>query len=823
MAAKINLRVTSDFAQAEADLKGFGQLSERERQKVERFQAAFEGESLDRFTDRNRRAAAAVTATSGKLAGMQTEYRGLQREIQRLIRRGLDPQDDALRPLIMRYQQLEREIQSSSQAAQQSTRRFSLLDGVMVGLGARALDMAVDAFRQLSRFVLESAQYASDAEETFSKFNVVFRDIGEDASGAMRNLAESFDLADSTAARLLGNTGDLLTGFGLTQSEALELSDATTRLAIDLASFTNAQGGAEAVSRALTSAYAGEREALKTYGIVLNEAMVQSRMLANEQAGLTFESEQQAEIFATLQLAQEQSINAIGDYARTSESAANVQRRLGEEVTRFRENLGETVQRGLTPFREGLADLLDGFNDVTDRSQRLREAINAFRDEGVGAFESTEIGDLNIQLDDLQQRLGRLRAQGGDEARLIREQIAAIQEQVIARRDLARAQALNFVGTQAEREAAERAARQAEERAELDRIALAERLRIRDQYEEAVVTAGMTSLQRIERARQQALDEAASQYVRSGEEISFINQFYDAQRAGELERISAENAERLDEGLAVVRSTLAAESEARLAALELQLNAEDAAAAERKKLAMQTANAVLSSVAQLSNAVIGLYQAQSAAAIEAIDRQTRAQLEAAGLAEETKIESLQRELAAAVAAGDDETAAQKRQALDRERILEAAERRKAQVQYDYALAQWELQRLSAIATGAQAVLNALATQPFPLGLALAGVAGVASGIQLAAINAARPQPPTAQTGTGPSGIVVPETGGRADSVAVMASPGERVMVEPRGGGMGTMNIRVDIDRQTLINITNRAIESGEIRITTRNIQGGVAA
>ena len=141
------------------------------------------------------------------------------------------------------------------------------------------------------------------------------------------------------------------------------------------------------------------------------------------------------------------------------------------------------------------------------------------------------------------------------------------------------------------------------------------------------------------------------------------------------------------------------------------------------------------------------------------------------------------------------------------------------------MAQWRMSKVLAVADAAAAIIKTMASIPWPWNIAAASAQAAAGAIQLAAIHESRPQKPTAQTGTGPMGITIPETNsGRADSVAVMASPGETVNVSPRGqSGMGTMNIRVELDRQVLISVMNRAIESGEIRITTRNIQGGVAA
>ena len=54
----------------------------------------------------------------------------------------------------------------------------------------------------------------------------------------------------------------------------------------------------------------GEREQLKSLGISINQAEVDARVLANQQKGLTYATEQQAKAVATQQLIYEKSEDA---------------------------------------------------------------------------------------------------------------------------------------------------------------------------------------------------------------------------------------------------------------------------------------------------------------------------------------------------------------------------------------------------------------------------------------------------------------------------------------------------------------------------------
>jgi len=212
---------------------------------------------------------------------------------------------------------------------------------------------------------------ASDAEETASKYNTVFRDISKSASDAAEMLRNSYGLARQQSQKLLGDTGDLLTGFGFSQRAALDLSIEVNKLAVDLASFTNFAGGAEGASAALTKALLGERESVKSLGISILETDVQARVLLNTQQGLTFETERQARAYATLQIAQEQSKNAIGDYERTSGSFANQTRLLQARIKDLSDELGKVLLPFVTRVVTSITKVVDKFSEFEDSTKKI--------------------------------------------------------------------------------------------------------------------------------------------------------------------------------------------------------------------------------------------------------------------------------------------------------------------------------------------------------------------------------------------------------------------------------------------------------------------
>jgi len=219
------------------------------------------------------------------------------------------------------------------------------------------------AFAAIGVGVFKMTQQASDAQEIFNKFDVVFKDVGKQAQAVAMDLRNNFGLAESSAKDLLSSTGDMLTGFGLSGKAALDLADKTNKLAVDLASFTNYSGGAEGASKALTKALLGERESVKELGIAILEEDVKAKVISMEATGeLTDETIRQKRAIATLEIAYSQSQNAIGDFARTQDGLANQQRVLKERFKELNETIGgvfipilEKILEKITPIIEAKA------------------------------------------------------------------------------------------------------------------------------------------------------------------------------------------------------------------------------------------------------------------------------------------------------------------------------------------------------------------------------------------------------------------------------------------------------------------------------------
>ena len=235
------------------------------------------------------------------------------------------------------------------------------------------------------------------------------------------------------------------------------------------------------------------------------------------------------------------------------------------------------------------------------------------------------------------------------------------------------------------------------------------------------------------------------------------------------------------------------------------------------------ATTAIAQVSSLFGDLGSLFLAVADQRVEALDRQLQAELEAAGLAEETTIERLQRELEEAEAEGDAETAAKLKDEIERERITAEYEKRKAQVIYRAELSAWRLKVLGGIADAAAAILKAVASAPWPLNLPAIGFATATGLVNLSTIKQQKPEAPQLATG----GIVLPAAGGvptvQAENgypeLSLNGGPEGVALLEQFAGaiarnmsGGGEMILVLEMDGQRVAESVVGRMNNGQVRV-----------
>lgn len=227
-------------------------------------------------------------------------------------------------------------------------------DQVVIGalrrVGESLLDLAAGAIREAAGAFVDFARSgigaASSLGESINKVGVVFGDSADAVMEFARTAAESLGQSQQQALEAAGTYGNLLTSIGVLPDAAAEMSMSLVTLASDLASFNNASP--EETLLALRSALTGEFEPMKRFGAALSADAVAAKALAMGLAAAKDEITPAIRAQAAYALILEQTTNAQGDFARTSDGLANQQRILTAQWTDLQAQVGAALLPAMT-------------------------------------------------------------------------------------------------------------------------------------------------------------------------------------------------------------------------------------------------------------------------------------------------------------------------------------------------------------------------------------------------------------------------------------------------------------------------------------------
>ena len=261
----------------------------------------------------------------------------------------------------------------------------------------------------VARFGSNMVKMASAVEEMEAKSSVVF---GEFVGAVRRELEEFGNNVGRATSQLEGmasSVQDTFVPLGFARGEAAKLSVQLTKLAVDTASFNNAQD--IPTMMAFQSALVGNHEAVRRFGIVITETELKAelqRMGIKKNINLVTAQEK---VQARLNLIIAGTVDAQGDAIRTAGSFANRTKGLEGALIELNEvaikpllpalaSLVADLTRVVNFFKEIVADTPDeAFENLTHRIEKQRQSIqnlnkNIQRFIDMGKGESDIVKDL---------------------------------------------------------------------------------------------------------------------------------------------------------------------------------------------------------------------------------------------------------------------------------------------------------------------------------------------------------------------------------------------------------------------------------------------
>jgi len=260
---------------------------------------------------------------------------------------------------------------------------------------------------------VDAIKSASDLNEEISKSEVIFGDGADEIKKFAETAAKALGQTQTEALKGASNFAILGKAAGLTGKDLTGFSIKSTKLASDLGSFFNTK--AEDAINAIGSALRGEAEPIRKYGVLISAAAVDTAAYNYEiRTGTELERDKKnqltetSKVLARYQSILDQTADAQGDFARTSDGLANQQKILTAEIENAKASFGVVllpvmqsvvgfISDKFIPIIRDVSDAITGQNS-TGLSSKVRALARDM--DGQGKSGGTTLGESLVKVAD---------------------------------------------------------------------------------------------------------------------------------------------------------------------------------------------------------------------------------------------------------------------------------------------------------------------------------------------------------------------------------------------------------------------------------------
>lgn len=357
----------SGFTATDTKLKAFGNSTDQLKNKQEYLTKAMELQKL-------------------KIDNLKNSY---DKQVQATGANSKEAQNLAvkLNNQIGYYNRLESELKQTNSALDIQTSKWNKMSKVMENVSSKMKNfgskmndvgnkLTVGLTAPIIALGTASFNMASDMDESINKVEVACGSGADEVKKFSDTTLKSFGIAKGTSLDMMATFADMGNGMGLESKKANEMSMSLVGLAGDLASFKNVK--VEVAKTALNGIYTGETESLKQLGIVMTEANLQEFAYSKGIKKKLKDMTQSEKVQLRYNYVMEKTKNAQGDFAKTSDGAANQQRIFTESLKQLGATLGQNLLPVITPFIKKLNDIVEKFGALDKDTQQNILKFGAF-------------------------------------------------------------------------------------------------------------------------------------------------------------------------------------------------------------------------------------------------------------------------------------------------------------------------------------------------------------------------------------------------------------------------------------------------------------
>lgn len=289
----------------------------------------------------------------------------------------------------------------------------SFRDGLNnIGTQIAVLYGTIQGVRGMFNFMVGAIQNAVDLNEAINRSNVIFGDASQAIQSWASTAATAF--GQSSAQAISAATQFALFGrqAGLSGNDLIVFSQTLTALASDMASFANTSPQ-DAIT-ALGAALRGEQEPIRRYGVLLDDATLKNRALADGIRDTTTGALTPGQrVLAAYSEILQQTGTQQGDFARTNGELANQVRILQAEFTNTSAALGDELlpvanaaiaaARSTVPVIQAIIDSYSEYARITNEAALGIAQVSAQNRAGMDSWGllGTLVGSVIGPLTDL--------------------------------------------------------------------------------------------------------------------------------------------------------------------------------------------------------------------------------------------------------------------------------------------------------------------------------------------------------------------------------------------------------------------------------------
>jgi len=214
-----------------------------------------------------------------------------------------------------------------------------------------------------------ATKWAMDAEEAANKVNVVFGESAVFIDHWAKNSAKAFGLSKGQANDAFGSIGTMLSGFGIETAKLPTMSNDILTLAADLGSFHNLK--TPEVLDMISASFRGEFDSIQRVIPTINAAAVETEALTMTGKKNADQLTAQEKAMATYSLVMKGAGPAMGDFARTQDSATNSSKVAMAQFRTAAETLGSNLLPVVTKIATKAAELAEKFSNLSPTMQKV--------------------------------------------------------------------------------------------------------------------------------------------------------------------------------------------------------------------------------------------------------------------------------------------------------------------------------------------------------------------------------------------------------------------------------------------------------------------